>query len=100
MTSDIGQLAISRKSGESFLVGDFTVTVLRVPGSRNTVELQVQAPHTPLSTKRLHADAKLHLTEDISIQAHRDSPRHGERFLVLIRAPKNIKILRSELISK
>lgn len=95
MTPDIGQLVISRKPGESFFVGDYEVVVNRVPGTRQ-VEVQAQAPRMAPITKRLHADAKLHLTEDISIQTVAES----RRIIVTIRAPKHIKILRSELVNR
>lgn len=95
MTTDIGQLVISRRPGESFLVGDYNVVVNLVPGTRQA-EVQAQAPQMAPITKRLHADAKLHLAEDISIQTVVDR----RRIVVTIRAPKHIKILRSELVGK
>lgn len=92
-----GRLVFSRKTGESFVVGDTTVTVKRLYPSR-AVNAEVQVPGKPLETHSLADERPLHLPGDVAITATVPLQR-GDRINVSVEAPKNIKILRSELIS-
>lgn len=92
-----GRLAFSRKSGESFVVGDTTITVKRLYPSR-AVNAEVRAPDKPLETHFLADERRLRLPGEVTITATVPLQR-GDRINVSVEAPKNIKILRSELIS-
>lgn len=97
MQIPIGCLAFSRRTGESFVVGDTTITVNRLYPSR-AINAVVQAPGKPPETHSLADERRLHLPGDVTIAATAPLQR-GDRINVSVEAPKNIKILRSELIN-
>lgn len=95
----IGRLTIGRKDGESFMVGDSTrVTISHISMRHQHATLEIQRGSL---TSRVHAkqDQVIPVTPEVEMILRFDG-QHGRQAKVTIVAPKNISIMRSELLNE
>jgi sRNA-binding carbon storage regulator CsrA len=96
MQSNLGKLVISRRSGESFYIGDLSLTVQQQTGAK-AIDLLLDFPDGYKRTIHMQDQSTHDLGNSISLYMAVDSKR-GNRPTIAITAPKHIKILRSELM--
>jgi len=86
-------LALSRKEGESLLVGEFQVTVLEV--MRNSARLRIAPLESQFSVEFwAHLGQEFRIGEDISGQVAASS---SNRVRIALKARDTVLIMRSEL---
>lgn len=96
MDSSLGRLAFSRKSGESFMVGNLAVTVIRRTQDM-TAQVIIQFPDSSKKHLDVRDKGTFKLADNISVSLTVDT-RRGDRIGVVVEAPKSIRILREELL--
>ena len=98
--SDIGKLTLTRTRGQSILIDqNILLTVKQINHGRNTIGITVEfASERQLREYILDTSDSLMLGEDIHIKVARRSPNSSQVRVIII-APKNIQIMRTELLN-
>lgn len=97
MTVEIGRLAFTRRNGESFQVGEDTlVTVYRRSNDREAKVEIIRADRTRQEL-RVKQQEPFYVHPEVEVRLTFDHGRGGTK--VLVTAPKNIRIMRSELVN-
>lgn len=95
----ISRLHISRKNGQSFLIGDHTtVTLFRQPRSQ-LITAEIQQKNGKRRRVNIQMGKTFYPCPDVAISVTPDGNR-GSSLRVTIEAPRSIKILRSELVGR
>lgn len=95
---EIGRLLFTRKDGESFVVGTGTTVTLNRRAKEMSAKVTILRDGE-VSTHTLKNRQPLQIEENVHMELCMDHGR-GTGIRVLVVAPKDIKVLRSELIGR
>ena len=98
MTVEIGHLAFTRRNGESFRVGEDTLIVVHRRPGRNVARVEIIQADRTRQKLQIRQNEPLYVHPEVEIRLSFDHGR-GTSTKVLVSAPKNIRIMRSELVN-
>ena len=98
MTVEIGRLAFTRRNGESFRVGEDTLVIIYRRSSEQEARVEIIRADRTQQRLRVKQQEPFYVHPEVEIRLSFDHGR-GASTKVLVTAPKNIRIMRSELIN-
>lgn len=95
--ADVSRLIITRRIGESFLVGDtHKVTLLR---NQRGLYIKVETPAGGKTTP-IRPDQPVEVMPNVVVELRKHRPDANATYRVMVLAPRNIKIIRTELLAE
>lgn len=98
MTEEIGCLAFTRRSGESFLIGEDIIVAIHRRSHERVARVEVLRSDRTKQDLRVEQHKAFHPHPQVEVELIFDHGR-GAGTRVKVTAPKNIRILRSELVN-
>jgi sRNA-binding carbon storage regulator CsrA len=97
--SEIGRLLFTRRSGESFVVGDGTQVIVHTVDGKRTYQVGIISPDGTKSYRSVMAREPFWPVPEVKVELSPDQDRNRS-IRIMVLAPKSIRILRSELIAR
>jgi sRNA-binding carbon storage regulator CsrA len=98
MTVEIGRLAFTRRDGESFQVGEDTLVTIHRRGYERVARVEIIRADRTHQELRIRQGEPFSVHPQVEVELQFDHGR-GASTKVKVTAPKNISIMRSELLS-
>jgi len=97
MTEEIGRLAFTRRNGESFQVGEDTLVTIHRRGHERVARVEVLRADRTRQDLRIKQGEPFFVHPKVEVELIFDHGR-GASTKVKVTAPKNISVMRSELL--
>ena len=98
MTVEIGRLAFTRRNGESFQVGEDTLVTVYRRSSEREARVEIIRADRTRQELRVKQHEPFYVYPEVEVRLTFDHGR-GASTKLLVTAPKNIRIMRSELVN-